>query len=95
MYLIKSMILFKKQFSCFSLYFYEQFYIGFLPVIIIYETVLHKIIFSDKLPFLPLALTSIYCTLGITYSYTIYYYEYLFRNNYCIKDVNKKESEQK
>ncbi|XP_011502023.1 PREDICTED: probable dolichyl pyrophosphate Glc1Man9GlcNAc2 alpha-1,3-glucosyltransferase [Ceratosolen solmsi marchali] len=94
MYLIKSIILLKNQFDCIGLYSYEQFYVGFLPVITIYETVIHRIIFSDKLPFLPLALTSIYCGLGISYSYIIYYYEYLFKNSYCNSEINKKKVEQ-
>ncbi|XP_014222388.1 probable dolichyl pyrophosphate Glc1Man9GlcNAc2 alpha-1,3-glucosyltransferase [Trichogramma pretiosum] len=56
----------------------EKLYIRILPLITCYETFLHKTLFKDKLPFLPLAITSIYCALGITYSYALLYYNYLY-----------------
>lgn len=42
-----------------------------------YETIIHKLIFGEKLPFLPLALTSLYCAIGVTYSWVVYYYMFL------------------
>lgn len=93
-FLIAAVILFRQQFGCVSLHFYEQFYVGFLPFLTIYETVLHKVIISDKLPFLPLALTSIYCALGIIYSYVIYYYEYMTEDDRFIRGPKRKCSEE-
>lgn len=93
-FLIAAVILFKQHFGCINLRFYERFYIGFLPLLTIYETVLHKVIFSDKLPFLPLALTSMYCALGVTYSYIIYYYEYMTEDDRSIQGPTRKDSEE-
>lgn len=76
-YLVMLVFLLQEQFKCINLRDYEIAYIGVLPVITLYETTIHDLIFKDKLPFLPLALTSIYCAIGVVYSYVIYYYEYL------------------
>lgn len=53
---------------------YEWIYISFLPFLTIYEAIVHKIIFNERLPFLPLALTSIICAIGIIYSWILYCY---------------------
>ena len=86
-----TVILFKKQFDHSTLSACEWFYIGGLPIITIYETVLHKMIFNDKLPFLPLAATSIYCAIGVVYSYILYYYEYLYGSVSSLKELKQKE----
>ncbi|XP_043267064.1 probable dolichyl pyrophosphate Glc1Man9GlcNAc2 alpha-1,3-glucosyltransferase [Venturia canescens] len=59
----------------------EWIYVGSLPFVTIYEAVLHKWFFGEKLPFLPLAVTSIYCALGITYSWLIHYRMFLNESN--------------
>lgn len=59
----------------------EWIYVGSLPLATIYEAVLHKWIFGEKLPFLPLAFTSIYCALGLSYSWLIYYRMFINENN--------------
>lgn len=64
---------------------YEWLYIIPLPLITFYEVVLHKLLLGDRLPFLPLAFTSIYCAIGITYCWILYYYIYL-QNNACINN---------
>lgn len=56
---------------------YEWLYVISLPLVTIYEVMLHKLLLGDKLPFLPLAFTSIYCAIGITYCWILYYYIYL------------------
>ncbi|XP_058798616.1 probable dolichyl pyrophosphate Glc1Man9GlcNAc2 alpha-1,3-glucosyltransferase [Phymastichus coffea] len=86
-YLIMLASLLQEQFKSTILPDYELSYIAALPLITLYDIVIHKIIFGDKLPFLPLALTSIYCALGVSYSYLIYYYEYLHDN----KKTNNKQ----
>ncbi|XP_076397185.1 ALG6/ALG8 family glucosyltransferase xit isoform X1 [Megachile rotundata] len=63
------------------LYFHEYIYIANLPMLTVYETLLHKLIFGNKLPFLPLALTSIYCAIGVFYSWILYYSMFLRYNN--------------
>ncbi|XP_014483319.1 PREDICTED: probable dolichyl pyrophosphate Glc1Man9GlcNAc2 alpha-1,3-glucosyltransferase [Dinoponera quadriceps] len=59
---------------------HEWLYVIPLPLVTIYETMLHKLLFGDRLPFLPLAFTSIYCAIGVTYCWILYYCIYL-RNN--------------
>lgn len=59
------------------LFAYEWMYIASFPVLILYESMLHQFLFGEKLPFLPLAVTSVYCSLGITYSFCVYYFKYL------------------
>ncbi|XP_015511893.1 probable dolichyl pyrophosphate Glc1Man9GlcNAc2 alpha-1,3-glucosyltransferase isoform X1 [Neodiprion lecontei] len=48
---------------------YEWLYMSWLLFLPVYENVLHKLLFGDRLPFLPLALTSLYCAVGVTYSW--------------------------
>ncbi|XP_023289919.1 probable dolichyl pyrophosphate Glc1Man9GlcNAc2 alpha-1,3-glucosyltransferase isoform X2 [Orussus abietinus] len=57
----------------------QQLYITVLPLITVYETIIHKLIFRENLPFLPLALTSIYCAAGIMYTWIYYYYIFLYK----------------
>ncbi|XP_060830328.1 probable dolichyl pyrophosphate Glc1Man9GlcNAc2 alpha-1,3-glucosyltransferase isoform X3 [Bombus pascuorum] len=68
---------FSRKFNVNFLYFYEYIYVINLPVLTVYETIIHKLIFGEKLPFLPLALTSLYCAIGVTYSWVVYYYMFL------------------
>ena len=77
-YLTGSILLFFSKSQLFKLHLLEKLYIGLLLFVTFYETILHKLIFQDKLPFLPLAITSIYCALGVLYSYVKYYYYYIF-----------------
>lgn len=58
-----------------SLYLY-----GFLPLFI-YETMLHSFFGLDKsFPFLPLMMTSVYCSVGVLYFWLTYYYYFLTFN---------------
>lgn len=81
-YMLSSILVLTKQHLRPLLRLHEWLYIIPLPLITFYEVVLHKLLFSDKLPFLPLAFTSIYCAIGITYCWILYYYIYL-QNNAC------------
>ena len=47
----------------------EKSYLVGLLVVEIWSQFLHPLIFGDKLPFVPLMLISIYCGLGIMYSW--------------------------
>jgi len=60
---------------------HEKLYLIPLPLVTIYETALHKLLFGERLPFLPLAFTSVYCAIGIAYCWILYYYVYLRSGN--------------
>ncbi|XP_032683557.1 probable dolichyl pyrophosphate Glc1Man9GlcNAc2 alpha-1,3-glucosyltransferase [Odontomachus brunneus] len=79
-YMLSSIVFLTSRHGKSLLQLHEWLYVIPLPLVTIYETVLHKLLFSDRLPFLPLALTSIYCAIGITYCWILYYCIYL-RNN--------------
>lgn len=56
----------------------EKIYCLGLLGIFIYENMIQFIIgFDTKLPFLPLLLTSVYCSLGVTWFWMNYYIHYL------------------
>lgn len=57
---------------------FEKIYYFVLIGIFIYENVIQFLIgFDTKLPFLPLLLTSVYCSLGVTWFWMNYYINYL------------------
>lgn len=49
--------------------FFVQFYTG----------VAHEIVFGDKLQFLPLMITSLYCGIGIVYGWSYFMITFLFK----------------
>ena len=57
---------------------FEKIYcLGFLGIFL-YENLIQSIIgFNIKLPFLPLLLTSVYCSFGVTWFWMNYYINYL------------------
>lgn len=79
-YMLSSIVFLTNQHGKPLLRLHEWLYVIPLPLVTIYETVLHKLLFGDRLPFLPLAFTSIYCAIGITYCWILYHCIYL-RNN--------------
>lgn len=85
-----SFLTFSRKFDAGLLYSYEYLYVINLPVLTVYETIVHKLIFHEKLPFLPLALTSIYCAVGIIYSWVVYYYMFLSSRCSDADDIKKK-----
>lgn len=74
-----NLIAFKEIFHSQVLKMHEIIYsigILFLPL---YEHVLqHSLNLDEKLPFLPLMLTSVYCSIGMIYFWIKFYVEYLF-----------------
>ncbi|KAF7278925.1 hypothetical protein GWI33_007828 [Rhynchophorus ferrugineus] len=59
----------------------ESLYVIGLSGIFLYENVIHKALMLDKrLPFLPLLFTSVYCAMGITYSWCKYYSYFMSSN---------------
>ncbi|XP_076544418.1 ALG6/ALG8 family glucosyltransferase xit isoform X2 [Osmia lignaria lignaria] len=88
-YMLASFLTLSRKFKQQLLYFHEYIYVIILPILTVYETVLHKLIFGDKLPFLPLAITSIYCATGVLYSWILYYYMFLRYN--AVDQRKKKE----
>ncbi|CAK9818052.1 Probable dolichyl pyrophosphate Glc1Man9GlcNAc2 alpha-1,3-glucosyltransferase [Anthophora plagiata] len=90
-YMIVSILLLTRNFKEYLLYSHEYVYVTILPVLTVYETIFHKLIFGDKLPFLPLAITSVYCAIGVIYSWIVYYYMFLRNQN---DFNNQKEKDQ-
>ncbi|CAH0397450.1 unnamed protein product [Chilo suppressalis] len=66
----------------------ETLYLYGLLAFFIYENVIHPAWGLDKtLPFLPLMITSVYCSIGVTYFYVDYYYYYLKFNLSAVPTV--------
>ncbi|XP_012230753.1 dolichyl pyrophosphate Glc1Man9GlcNAc2 alpha-1,3-glucosyltransferase [Linepithema humile] len=86
-YMISSILILSIQHNRPLLRVYEYLYITLLPLVTIYEVLLHKLLFSHKMPFLPLAFTSIYCAIGVTYCWILYYYMYLQNNRAQIIEI--------
>jgi len=84
-YMLSSILILTNQHGRSLLRSHEWLYVIPLPLVTIYEVMLHKLLLGDELPFLPLALTSIYCAIGITYCWILYYYMYL-QNDIRIDD---------
>ncbi|XP_051155650.1 probable dolichyl pyrophosphate Glc1Man9GlcNAc2 alpha-1,3-glucosyltransferase [Leptopilina boulardi] len=80
-YAVCTIALLIQRFKKNILLIYEWIYIANLPLLIIYESILHQLLFGEKLPFLPLAITSLYCSIGVTYSFCLYYFMYHFGYN--------------
>lgn len=60
---------------------FESLYLYGLIVLCTYENVFHISLGLDKkLPFLPLMITSVYCSLGVFYFWVNYYYYFLTFN---------------
>ncbi|XP_059481046.1 probable dolichyl pyrophosphate Glc1Man9GlcNAc2 alpha-1,3-glucosyltransferase [Neocloeon triangulifer] len=55
--------------------------LGLMPLFV-YQHILHRLLFADALPFLPLLLTSVYCAVGITYCWVTFYWHFLFSGNH-------------
>ncbi|XP_044258032.1 probable dolichyl pyrophosphate Glc1Man9GlcNAc2 alpha-1,3-glucosyltransferase [Tribolium madens] len=70
---------------------FESIYILGLSVIFVYENFLHQFLgLGTKLPYLPLLLTSLYCSVGIIYSWIGFYINFFTRTNVTQTKPNKK-----
>lgn len=68
---------------------HELLYTFGLTGLLLYEFVIQFSLNLDKrLPFLPLLLTSVYCSIGIIYFWLKYYGTFLFNEN-CSKKIRK------
>lgn len=68
---------------------HELVYSFGLIALLFYEFILqYALNFDKRLPFLPLMLTSVYCSIGIMYFWVKYYAEFLF-NDYSNKKYRK------
>lgn len=90
-YMVASFLAMSRKFKQRLLYYHETMYVVLLPFLTVYESILHKIIFDNKLPFLPQAITSIYCAIGISYCWVLYYYIFLQYNENINNQRKKKE----
>ncbi|KAJ8916980.1 hypothetical protein NQ315_008380 [Exocentrus adspersus] len=69
----------------------ESLYILGLGIVFIYENVIHSLLgLKDQLPFLPLIFTSVYCSVGIMYSWIIYYIYFLKYNGVHVRTKTNK-----
>ncbi|XP_017883378.1 probable dolichyl pyrophosphate Glc1Man9GlcNAc2 alpha-1,3-glucosyltransferase [Ceratina calcarata] len=93
LYMIASFIIFSRRFKQHVLRSFEYLYVINLPLLVVYETVLHKLIFDEQLPFLPLALTSIYCSIGVIYSWILYYCMFLRCNSTNVQNSQRSKVE--
>ena len=88
-YILSSFIALSRKFEHRLLHFHEHMYVICLPFFTAYETIFHRLILGDKLPFLPLALTSIYCAVGVSYALVLHYHTFL-RYHSSTADQRKK-----
>lgn len=93
LYTTGSFLIFTQRFKQRLLRPFECFYVVNLPMLVVYETVLHKLIFDDRLPFLPLAVTSIYCSIGVIYSWLLYYRMFLESSWIDVQNCQRKKIE--
>ena len=66
---------------CFRLNFLQKTFLVGIFVLEIYNQFFHNLFFSDSLPFLPLLLTSVFCSLSMTYSFCVLYFQFVFHGN--------------
>ena len=52
----------------FALSFAVWLYLGGLVLLQVFVSVVHPLLLGDRLPFLPLMATSVYCALGVTWA---------------------------
>lgn len=70
--------------------FCERLYLFGLIIPFIYEYILQYILhFDKKLPFLPLLLISVYCSIGVIYFWLKYYIQFLLSTNLNVGKIIK------
>ncbi|KAJ8950475.1 hypothetical protein NQ314_007862 [Rhamnusium bicolor] len=69
----------------------ESIYVLGLGAIFLYENVIHHLLgLHSQLPFLPLMITSVYCAIGIIYSWVSYYIYFLKYNGVHVRTKSNK-----
>ena len=53
----------------FSIGWIEKIYLVGIVIVEVWGQLLHPLILGDKLPFIPLMMVSIYCAIGVMYSW--------------------------
>lgn len=82
LYIAFTIFAFKKMYSQKLLHIHESLYSVGIILLPLYEhLVQHALGLDTKYPFLPLMITSVYCSLGMTYFWLKFYLEYLFESS--------------
>lgn len=81
---------FKKLFNAKHIFNnFEKLYLFGFVLLYFYENLIHTLIkFDEKLPYLPLMLTSVYCSFGIILFWLKFYYKFLFLSHTLSINVN-------
>lgn len=79
MYLAFNVLAFRKIYNFKLLHIHERLYSVGIVLLPLYEHLIqYALKFDEKLPFLPLMITSVYCSIGMSYFWIKFYCEYLF-----------------
>ncbi|XP_058130507.1 probable dolichyl pyrophosphate Glc1Man9GlcNAc2 alpha-1,3-glucosyltransferase [Anopheles ziemanni] len=71
---------------------HEFLYLAGFPILCVYENVVHGAIgLEERLPFLPLLLTSVYCAVGVAYFWLAYQVTFLRASNGNVTEGKKKK----
>lgn len=82
LYIAFNLFAFKKMYSNKLLYIHESLYCAGIICLPLYENLVQYALGLDsKLPFLPLMITSVYCSLGMTYFWLKFYCKYLLESS--------------
>lgn len=93
LYLTFNLFAFKKIYNFQLLKFHERLYCFGLIALPVYEHVIQYMLnFHIKLPFMALMVTSVYCSIGMTYFWVKFYCEYLCESSIDVKVSSTKTS---
>ena len=72
---------FKKLYKFKLLHVHERIYSMGIILLPLYEHIIQYILkFDERFPFMPLMITSVYCSIGMTYFWLRFYCQYLFED---------------
>lgn len=92
LYIAFNLYAYKKLYDFNLLRLHERLYCSGLILLPLYEHIIQNILnFHLKLPFLPLMITSVYCSVGMTYFWIKFYCEYLSLSN-DVKEMKKSKT---
>lgn len=82
LYIAFNLFAFKKLYNFNLLFIHERLYCFGIILLPLYEHLIQYILkFDEKFPFLPLLITSVYCSVGMSYFWLKFYCEYLFETD--------------